>query len=162
MSTHNVFKQIAKWAISREEYPDDHYPQYCSGFAWIMSTDVIIALDRTADIVPFFRVDDVFITGLLTARLPVGVTWVQFDHAYIIEIDDRPNAFEGPHWYRDLFVHLTRTENFRKVWRKMLRSLERYPIPVMTDDLIRPGRIVGSDTTPVVKILATNQSVSDR
>jgi len=63
-----VLRVDPKWAVSRADYAPDVYPAYCSGIALLLSLDVVLALARIASRVPFFWVDDVFLTGILPAR----------------------------------------------------------------------------------------------
>ena len=63
-----VLRVDPKWAVSKSDFAGDVYPRYCSGIAVVLSLDVVLALSRVASRVPFFWVDDVFLTGLLPAR----------------------------------------------------------------------------------------------
>ena len=58
-----------KWGITKEEYSDDVYPNYCSGSAFLMSIDAAISMHRASYYVPFFWVDDFYLTGLLVRIL---------------------------------------------------------------------------------------------
>ena len=49
--------------VSEEEFKDKYYPTYCSGSAYTMSTDVAVAMHNISYTVPFFWVDDFYITG---------------------------------------------------------------------------------------------------
>ena len=39
------------------------YPEYCSGFAYAMTHDVAIKLLKVSSKIPYFGIEDVFITG---------------------------------------------------------------------------------------------------
>ncbi|ELU14153.1 hypothetical protein CAPTEDRAFT_75191, partial [Capitella teleta] len=54
-----------KWAVPKEMYPGDLYPPYCSGMAYLFSTDVAPKLYDASFFVKFFWVDDVYISGIL-------------------------------------------------------------------------------------------------
>lgn len=74
-----VQRQNNKWAVSRQDYPFDTYPAFCSGLAYLAPLNLVRRLYTTAlylaqveGIVGFKRplwIDDVFITGILTASL---------------------------------------------------------------------------------------------
>ncbi|KAH7957610.1 hypothetical protein HPB52_020779 [Rhipicephalus sanguineus] len=55
-----------KWFVSKEEYANDTYPPYCCGAAYLMKASVLALLGEATGSVPFFWVDDVYSTGLLT------------------------------------------------------------------------------------------------
>lgn len=59
----------SKWRVSFQEYPQQYYPRYCSGWGIVMSPDVVFRLYNVSRQLPFFWVDDVYVTGLLAERL---------------------------------------------------------------------------------------------
>ena len=54
--------------VTREEFSADVYPAYCSGIAWVVTIDVVRTLNRIANRVKIFWIDDVYITGILMDR----------------------------------------------------------------------------------------------
>lgn len=71
---HRVFrKKDFKWKVFQKEYSDDIYPPHCPGFAVILGRDAIPILHNASYYVPFFWIDDVYFTGLLTARTNVRI-----------------------------------------------------------------------------------------
>ena len=65
-----------KWEIFKEEYSEERYPDYCSGFGFILSHDVVATFVEVFDVVPNFRIDDVYI-GILAHK--VGIKAVHND-----------------------------------------------------------------------------------
>ncbi|KAK8772277.1 hypothetical protein V5799_008656 [Amblyomma americanum] len=63
--------QRSKWRVSFREYRPHRYPPYCSGWAILMSPDVVRDLYRASAGVPYFWVDDVLVTGILAQRLGI-------------------------------------------------------------------------------------------
>ncbi|ROT70701.1 hypothetical protein C7M84_011000 [Penaeus vannamei] len=66
-----------KWAVSRQEYPSDKYPAFCSGEAWVLPTALLPRLLEASKSAPFLWVDDVYVTGILAqyagiAHLGIG------------------------------------------------------------------------------------------
>ncbi|ELU16462.1 hypothetical protein CAPTEDRAFT_26430, partial [Capitella teleta] len=61
-----VFRDHPKWGVPYHRFPDDVYPDYLKGAAYVMTADVP---GRLAEIAPFanpIHIDDVYITGILT------------------------------------------------------------------------------------------------
>ena len=58
-----------KWAVSPDEYSSDSYPTFCSGLAYVLTPRLAGRLIRAADRVPFFWIDDVYVTGLLVRHV---------------------------------------------------------------------------------------------
>lgn len=63
-------KRKGKWKISFEDYNATFYPEYCSGFGIVLSSDVINKFVDLFDVVPKFKVDDVYI-GMLAEKAGV-------------------------------------------------------------------------------------------
>ena len=64
-----------KYAITVDEYPLKRYPRYSAGPAYVISNDLSYELFKTSEYVPFFRIKDVYVTGILPA-LKGGVVHV--------------------------------------------------------------------------------------
>jgi len=110
-----------KWKVSKEEWPQDSYPTYCSGSAFIMSTDVAIAMHRISYDVPFFWVDDFYITGLLPLKLgPSVVRHTQFISAYVLNGRLLEEKFTGPQWYQYVFSHVHNLNTIQAVWKTVV------------------------------------------
>ncbi|KAH8271929.1 hypothetical protein KR044_011453 [Drosophila immigrans] len=64
----------SKWRVSFREYADRFYPPFCPGFAIVYSPDVVRRLYWAAQRSSCFRLDDVFVTGLLAKRSNISIT----------------------------------------------------------------------------------------
>ena len=53
-----------RWSLSYDEYGETFYPDYCSGFGFILSHDVVALFVEMFDFLPFFKIDDVYV-GIL-------------------------------------------------------------------------------------------------
>ena len=111
-----------KWKVSREEWPNSSYPTYCSGSAFLMSTDVALAMHRASYDVPFFWVDDFYVTGLLPLKLgPAVVRHTQFISAYVLDGRQLQAKFTGPQWYQYVFSHVHNLNAIQSVWKTVVR-----------------------------------------
>lgn len=107
-----------KWMVSKEAWKEDTYPTYCSGSAFFMTTDVAIALHNASYYVPFFWVDDVYITGLLPLKLGT-IRHTQFSSAYLFNGKELEAKFTGPQWYKYIFCHVGDITAIQMVWKKV-------------------------------------------
>ena len=57
-------KKGTKWYVTYEEYPDIIYPNFCAGFFFLMTNDVITVLHNKINYTRFLWLDDVWLTGL--------------------------------------------------------------------------------------------------
>jgi len=67
----------SKWRTSREQFPGNVYPDYCSGTAYAMSREAAVAIAKVTSSVKFCWMEDIYITGMCTqkARVPVVNDW---------------------------------------------------------------------------------------
>ena len=61
-----------KWRVTLEEYNRTNYPDFCPGFGYVLSADVVHLFVELFDVVPKFRMDDVYV-GMLADRADVKV-----------------------------------------------------------------------------------------
>ena len=61
-----------KWKVSYEEYNETHFPDFCPGFGYVLSHDVVILFVEAFAFVPYFRLDDVYV-GMLANRTEIKI-----------------------------------------------------------------------------------------
>ena len=61
----------SKWYVTNEEYQENLYPDYCGGFFFLMTNDIIGPLYNEMFYTRFFWVDDVWLTGLAIKEINV-------------------------------------------------------------------------------------------
>lgn len=71
--TNNTPFRGGKWKVTYEEYNLTKYPDFCPGFGYILSQDVVSAFVDTFSSLPFFRLDDVYV-GMLADKNGITVT----------------------------------------------------------------------------------------
>lgn len=57
-----------KWFVTREEFPRDVYPPYLSGWLYIANQRAARELVLQSETVPFFWIDDTYVTGILAGK----------------------------------------------------------------------------------------------
>lgn len=62
-----------KWSVTYEQYGDYYYPDFCSGFGFVLSHDVVALFVEVLDLIPVFRIDDVYV-GLLAKETGIIAT----------------------------------------------------------------------------------------
>lgn len=58
----------SKWFVSNELYPDQKYPDFCSGSSYLMKANDAINIYTVSNKTNFFWIDDVFVTGILRSK----------------------------------------------------------------------------------------------
>lgn len=62
-----------KWAVSRTQYPNEFYPQVCTGAGMLMSNRAVDALHSMSKKTAEFEIDDVFISGILRVKSRLAI-----------------------------------------------------------------------------------------
>ncbi|XP_059163000.1 beta-1,3-galactosyltransferase 1-like [Physella acuta] len=111
----------SKWFISREEFSGEYFPPYCSGSAFLLSSELAPALYTAALHTPFFWVDDYYITGLLVSKLRVQHT--RYNTAYSLNYNNAEEKLKNNS--RELIVFHTKKLNvFLKLWPVIVQRHE--------------------------------------
>lgn len=58
----------SKWYVPKELYPEDTYPDFCSGSAYLMKAADASKIYSVSNATDFFWIDDVFVTGVLREK----------------------------------------------------------------------------------------------
>ncbi|CAF0956813.1 unnamed protein product [Brachionus calyciflorus] len=72
----------SKWYLSKDEFKDDVYGKYCSGSAYMFTNDLPREMYNASLYLPFFWVDDYYISGLLARGVESNYQF--FNSLYII------------------------------------------------------------------------------
>ncbi|XP_033745399.1 beta-1,3-galactosyltransferase 1-like [Pecten maximus] len=104
----------SKWYIPKEDFEPNYFPPYCSGSAFILSIDVIKKMSAVAKYVPFFWVDDYYVTGMLAKR--VGVTQKRLNEAYILNGKVVVDRFKNDTNKKLLFFHVGKLNTIYSMW----------------------------------------------
>lgn len=81
---------MSKWFVPLKSYKHDKFPAMCSGTGYVMSKDVVISVLRIADNIPFFHLEDVYISLCLKT---IGVKPVK-----LAGFDNLQTPFQGCHY----------------------------------------------------------------
>lgn len=120
----------SKWYLSPTEFRADVFPTYCSGSAFIMTPDVASAMFNASFQVPFFWVDDFYVTGLLARE--VGVTHQNFNSVYMLSPSAFLQKFTEPNVSLTLVVgHVHKINSLKIVWNTVLAEQHRHKTDVI-------------------------------
>ncbi|XP_072176408.1 beta-1,3-galactosyltransferase 1-like [Diadema setosum] len=105
--------EFAKYYLSEDFYPEESYPPYISGNAYMMSTDLAEAIYRTALVTPLFPWEDVFV-GMCLQKM--GTRLVHDEHFLCSLLGPRPASCSDNQWIRyAVFMDLD-TDHMMRVW----------------------------------------------
>ena len=109
-----------KWEVTKEEYQPDFYPDYCPGFGFVLSFDVVHSFVNLYQVVKPFKIDDVYV-GMLAERAGVNGT-----NNYGFKEKPSPPIVRCTFDNSTLLWHGITGECLFKLFRK---SLMRYRLP---------------------------------
>ena len=82
--------------------------------------DVAVRMHRVSYDVPFFWVDDFYITGLLPLKL-ANVKHRQFASSYVLNGDRLEEMFTGSQWYVYIFSEVHNLDRIQAVWNTVVQ-----------------------------------------
>ncbi|KAL9706284.1 hypothetical protein quinque_009802 [Culex quinquefasciatus] len=111
----------SKWYVSWEEYGLDRYPAFTTGPAYLLTADVVQDLYCEALGMPFFKLEDVFVTGMVAERLNVSRIGVK----EFLNVRVEPEALDHCRLNRLISIHdLGQTEQL-ELWKMLHETSDR-------------------------------------
>ncbi|KAJ8919104.1 hypothetical protein NQ315_012089 [Exocentrus adspersus] len=121
---HNPVLRSGKWATSVEDFPENYYPDHCSGFAILYPKELIFPLYTVAQKSKFFWVDDVFVSGICAQKLNIshiGIENLVLSNTDILKIVDLSFTNVTTHF---LIGRMNLSENeIRSLWKFVISSI---------------------------------------
>lgn len=116
----------SKWFVSSDEYPYEHFQPYCSGSAYIITQDLIQPLFAATHHVPFFWIDDYYMTGLLPRAIhsSTRVHYVYINSLFVVNVDQVEQRFLSPFGLSSLaFGHMPLSVNrLLHIWQHLMSN----------------------------------------
>ncbi|XP_041350479.1 beta-1,3-galactosyltransferase 1-like [Gigantopelta aegis] len=110
----------SKWYIPKEDFSPDYFPPYCSGSAYLMSSDVTEGMYRLSLTTPFFWVDDYYITGLLVHKL--NLTHRRYNSAYVLNPSVVLEKFKNDEDHKYAFFHTHKLKTMFYLWTTVISN----------------------------------------
>ena len=108
-----------KWFVTLKDYPFTKYPPYCEGFAYVMSVDVVDKLYTASKSVPFFWIDDVYVTGFLVAKAGIYHHDMEHGHSYnLMQSEHLSKYVQSSIFLLAKYSHLRK--NWDRAWNDIL------------------------------------------
>ncbi|CAG0891756.1 unnamed protein product [Darwinula stevensoni] len=104
----------SKWHVSESEYPATHYPRFVAGPAYLLTSDTLHPLWKSALPHPFFKLEDVFLTGLIAQNLHINRLG---DPKFFNHVPDSPHRARSV-----ISMHGVPLKEFYNVWDSVCSS----------------------------------------
>ena len=92
--------QRSKWYVDSSAYPDIYFPVYCGGPAYLMPLPAVNSILTAAQNVPYFTMEDIFVTGFCREAANVPYIQIAGVNAPRDELDDCDLALWVAHVHR--------------------------------------------------------------
>jgi len=147
----HVDREGGQWSLTKDYFPDDLYPPYCSGMGFVASSDVAVAMYRVSPYVRFLWVDDAFISGVLPAALQGAVNHTSWARAYCAAFE--MGVYTHPtEWYKYIFSHVHNETLYLSTWKGLTNIVRNRTIP--RPSVIRPGHLA-DDYIPLNRLFSS-------
>lgn len=107
----------SKWNVPRSIYSKKFYPKYCSGGALLVKTSALRGLYNASFSVPFFWIDDIFVTGM--AAKIAGVGHVNLNEPYWYIKNDWDDVVKAKY----MFAQIKNSQSRSKAWQIIMTEL---------------------------------------
>lgn len=112
----------SKWYVSKSDFPDDFFPPYCSGSAFVMTSDVVKSMYKMSLETEFFWVDDFYVTGLLVKKL--GIKHKRLNECYMLNGKSAVEKLKADEEHRTLkFFHVGKLNLIYDLWSLLKERL---------------------------------------
>ncbi|CAG9101447.1 unnamed protein product [Plutella xylostella] len=103
----------SKYYLSPRQYPSNLFPDFTSGPAYLMTTDVVGELLEAAGQEPYLRLEDVFVTGVLASKLKIK-------RQNAAEFYNKQVPYLPCNVQKGISIHMVRYHEQFDLWRKLL------------------------------------------
>lgn len=101
-----------------------------------MSRDIIPGLVEASYTTPFFWIDDVYVTGTLTPKVP-PIKYVDIHKNLTLKQAQMLEEYQNPDPVTHLFSHVKGTSMFKALWNATLNRLTRPELSNLHDSVFK-------------------------
>jgi hypothetical protein len=151
--------KCSKWCVRFNEFPGQRYfPKYCAGLTYALSRDLIPLMYNASFTTPFFWIDDVYLTGLLPAKVK-NVEYISLANNFTLKQDDAIAQLKDLNKpLTHIIVHAKRSEEFMNMWNMLLKRLPFDDVKLISTELIEQNAYLKKILASPVKKPKVDQS----
>lgn len=113
-----VRQPLSKWYVTKEEYPRTSYPNFLSGWFYVTNIPTVNLLLKTSKDVPYFWIDDLYVTGLLVEK--TNITHFKLNRFYTQYREYLQCCIEAPNYLCDYLIGPSFNDN------KLIIKFQKY------------------------------------
>ncbi|KAJ8664956.1 hypothetical protein QAD02_006618 [Eretmocerus hayati] len=108
-----VRSKTSKYYISPAQYRPPFYPDFCTGPAYLMSSDVVSKLYINSLQETFLKLEDVFMTGIVASKLGIK-------RSHASEFHNKKISYSPCNVQRAISIHMVKYSEQFDLWKKLL------------------------------------------
>ena len=131
-------KKCMKWCVKYSEFPKrTHFPRYCAGLAFVLSASIVPQMYQHSKTTPFFWIDDVYITGLLTGKVK-DVSYIDYLKHFtlkedLVNTEYTSNSTDVKYY----FSHVKKMKTFERIWNGTLWRLDDQTLESLSPNVLK-------------------------
>ena len=112
-------KYNKKWFVTKAEYKEDWFGSYCSGSAFILTSDIVPEMFNASLHVRFFWIDDYYISGLLVRA--INASYESINSLYKFHVRLIKDGFRQKNGQLPVFSHSPRSVDIvYEMWKMII------------------------------------------
>ena len=126
----------SKWAVTREEWPGEEYPEYCAGWAYVTTPATVTKVLDQSTRMAYFWIDDIHVTGAVREALKEDVLLYNWVNSFLTtHIQYSSEILRGSFYTPELMVcGDIKAEEIRHVWGKAVKCQKKDCYSLVYDD----------------------------
>ncbi|XP_041347569.1 beta-1,3-galactosyltransferase 5-like isoform X2 [Gigantopelta aegis] len=110
--------KLSELYLSKKDFPQNFFPPFCSGTAFLMSRDITDGLYMMSYRTPFFWMDEQYITGVLIEKL--NITHKPYNIAYSLHPSDFRKHVTSHKYYNYAFFLVDKRDTMYYLWNTVV------------------------------------------
>ena len=106
----------SKHFVTLKEYSASFYPTYCSGLAYVTTTEVVTQLHKFSPMPKFFWIDDIYVTGMLAEKINVVRTRPTIPFGFSMDLKRRAV-------FKYLVIYNDQEEDVEGIWKELWSTI---------------------------------------
>ena len=113
----------SKWAVTREEWPGEVYPEYCAGWAYVTTLYTVARVLDQSTRMRYFWIDDIHVTGVVREAMKEDILLYNWVNSFLTSHIQYSSEILGGSFYTPELMVCgdIKAEEIKRVWGKAVK-----------------------------------------
>ena len=113
----------SKWAVTREEWPGEVYPEYCAGWAYVTTLYTLARVLDQSTRMRYFWIDDIHVTGVVRVAMKGDILLYNWVNSFLTSHIQYSSEILGGSFYTPELMVCgdIKAEEIKRVWGKAVK-----------------------------------------